>query len=214
MPGTDGDRRAGIVLAGGSGARFGDADKVTVDVAGTPMVARTVARVGRAVDGVVVSCRRDGLEAVRSALAGERARVAVVPDPAPDRGPVAGLAAAVRPVGAPRVAVVAADNPLVDPAFLGYLFERAAGEAGAVPALGGRPHPTQAVFRRDALEAGCRAVLADGGASLDALVAAVDPVVVPEAEVLEHADRASFSDVNTPEDLRAVVAALRADDAG
>ena len=210
MTDPDAGARAAIVLAGGRSSRFGDGDKLTADVAGTPMLARTVGRVARAVDGVVVSCREDQVPPLRAVLAAHRDRVALVPDPVPDRGPVAGLAAAARAVRAPYVAVVAGDNPLVDPAFLAFLFDRVEGATGAVPSLDGWPTATQAVFRTDALAAASRTVLERGDASLRALIEAVDPVVVPEAEVLARTDRVGFTDVNSTADLAAAERALDA----
>lgn len=197
--GDAGDRRAGVVLAGGRSTRFGERDKAFAELGGAPLVARVVSRLGRAVDGVLVSCRGDQVDRLRRTLRG-RGDVCTVEDPVSDRGPTAGVAAGLRACRTEYAAVVACDNPLVDPDVVARLFDRAAGRSGAVPRVGGRLRPTQAVYRTAAMRRCCEAALGADG-SLMAAIDLLDPVIVPEDDAVRGAGGRSFADVNTPEDL-------------
>lgn len=193
-------RRAALVLAGGYSTRFGDADKAFAELDGRPLLDHVVTRLDRCVDGVVVNCRSDQVPRVREALRGAH-RVACAPDPVPDRGPVAGVAAGLRACRTEYTAVVAVDNPLVSPAVVTDLFERARGRDGAVPVVDGRLRPTQAVYRTERMQAACTDALDGGESSLRAATSRLDAVTVA-GDALGDADGArSFLDVNTPADL-------------
>jgi len=201
-------RRAGVVLAGGYATRFGDRDKAVADLAGLPMVRRTVDRVAAATDAVVVNCRREQVPALRDALAG-RDDVVLAPDPTPDRGPLAGIATGLAVLDTATVeyaAVVACDMPLVDPALLAHLFDRAAGhDAALVRTDDGWFQPTQAVYRVEAMRKACADALA--GSEHPRILTALDDldrVVVGEAEVASVAAMRSLTDVNTAERLETV----------
>ncbi|WP_435361146.1 molybdenum cofactor guanylyltransferase [Haloarchaeobius sp. DFWS5] len=193
------DRRAGLVLAGGFSTRFGDADKAVADYDGEPMVRRVVDRLSRVTDGVVVNCRAEQVPALREALAG-RDDVALAVDPAPDAGPMAGIWAGLRVIRAPYTAVVACDMPAVDPAFLELLFERAAGHDGAlVRTDDGWFQTTQAVYRTEAMRAGCEAALGGDDARI---LAALDGLALTELTEDEVPDMRTFTDVNEQDDLQ------------
>jgi len=187
--------RAAIVLTGGRSERFGDADKVFATLDGQPLVAHVLDRLTGVVDGVVVSCRPDQGPRLRAVLDGD---VALCPDPVPGRGPVAGVASAVRAIDAPYTAVVAADNPLVDPVVVDTLFELAAGRPGAVPRVDGRLQSTQAVYDTAALRTAARTAL-DADGAFQTVVETLDPHIV-DAAALDGAP-ATFRDVDTSSDL-------------
>lgn len=198
--------RAGVVLAGGYSARFGVCEKALVTLEGRALLAHTVDGLSRAVDGVVVNCRRDQLSAFRPVVEPLSADVAFVCDPTPDRGPAAGLATALAAVSAPRAAVVACDMPFVDAAVLDWLFESMVG-AGAVPHVDGTPQPTHAVFATDHARRAARDAVTNGSGSLRDVLDRLDAVEVPESRVLELTSRGSFTDINTP-----LALAMEADD--
>ena len=195
--------RAGVVLAGGYGERFGDAEKALAEFEGQPMLVHVVDALDDVVDEVVVNCRPDQEESFSAAL-GDRP-VTVALDPEPDRGPVAGLGTALDVVTAPVVAVVACDMPAVDPTFLRYLFERLGGNEAAVPALpDDRRQPAQAVYRTAALREAAAESLAVGDGSLHDVVDRLQAAIVPPAEVQQVTSWRSLTDVTTPEDLAAL----------
>lgn len=204
-------RRAGLVLAGGYSTRFGDGDKALARLDGRPLLARTVEGVAPAVVGVVVNCRRDQQAAFRPVLRTTGADVAFAPDPVPDLGPAAGLAAGLRPVSAPHAAVVAVDTPFPDASFLDYLFELAAGDDGdgAVPRVDGHLQPTHAVYRTAAARRAAAAAVAAGDGSLHGVVDRLDVAVVDESSVRSRTARRTFTDVDTVADLRAAERAER-----
>jgi molybdopterin-guanine dinucleotide biosynthesis protein A len=205
-------RRAGVVLAGGYATRFGDRDKAVADLAGVPMVRRTADRLAAVTDGVVVNCRREQVPALREALAG-RDDVALAPDPTPDRGPLAGIATGLDVLDATTVeytAVVACDMPLVEPALLAHLFDRAAGhDAALVRTDDGWFQPTQAVYRIEQMRSGCAHALRADDPRVLAALDALDVAVIGESEVESVASMRSLTDVNTVETLRTVAESLR-----
>lgn len=196
--------RAGVVLAGGYATRFDDRDKAVADLAGVPMVRRTVDRVAATTDAVVVNCRREQVPALRDALAG-RDDVVLAPDPTPDRGPLAGIAtglAALDTAAVEYAAVVACDMPLVDPTLLSSLFDRATGhDAALVRTDDGWFQPTQAVYRIEAMRAACTDALDGVDPRILTVLDDLNPVVVTEREVELVASMRSLTDVNTVRDL-------------
>ncbi len=192
--------RSGIVLAGGSSERFGDADKALAAVEGEPMLAHVVAALDEVTDEVVVSCREAQRAGFADALADYSVRFAV--DPEPGLGPVAGLGTALDAVSAPLAAVVACDMPAVDPTFLRYLFDRIGGNEAAVPAMPDENlQPVQAVYRTAATREAAAASLAAGETRLTDVLDRLQAAVVPPAEVQQVTRWRSLTDVNTREDL-------------
>jgi molybdopterin-guanine dinucleotide biosynthesis protein A len=97
----------GAILAGGRSLRMGT-DKALVPVGGVPMIEWVAAALRAVVDEVVVVGRDGGL-----------AGVPALPDLRPGpRGPLPGLAAALRHAAGRPVLLVAVDQPLVRPATL------------------------------------------------------------------------------------------------
>lgn len=197
----DPGHRAGLVLAGGRSTRFGSADKGFAELDGMALIGHVLARVDRTVDGLLVSCRDEQLARLRDALRDAGTSAGAVPDPIPDRGPAAGIAAGLAPCRTTYAAVVACDTPLVDPAFLSVLFERARGRDGAIPRVDGRLRPTVAVYRTTAMRSACERTLAAGDGSLREAVETLDVAIVPEDTVVRETEPSSLLDVNTPADL-------------
>jgi len=199
--------RTGVVLAGGRSERFGEADKAVVELGGVPLVARVADRVAPVVDELIVNCRREQADAMRTALGAREYRLAV--DPVPDRGPVAGMRTGLRLARGPRAAVAACDLPALDPGFLDSLFDDARGEAGAVPVADGRRQPLAAVYDVAATLDACDTALATGARSFRALLGHLGPATVPERTVRERTSPATFCNVNSRDDLARAHRAVR-----
>jgi molybdopterin-guanine dinucleotide biosynthesis protein A len=167
---------------------------------------RRVAEQLSGLDELVVSCRADQTAAIERALAGME--VEIIEDREPDGGPLVGVWAGLRALDTEYAAVVAADMPFVDAAFLSHLFERAAGHDAAVPRHEGWLQPTQAVYRTDAMADTCAAALSRGDRELRAALAALDCVVVTADEIREYADPRTFTNLNTREGFERVAAEL------
>ncbi|MEF8790497.1 MAG: molybdenum cofactor guanylyltransferase [Haloarculaceae archaeon] len=198
---------AGVVLAGGGSTRFGDADKLLAELDGTPLVRRVADRLAARTDRLVVSARPGKREVVRDVLAGVTAEVTVLPDPEPDRGPLAGMAVGLDAVSGRHEygAVVAGDMPFVAPALLDHLHDRAAPDhdVALVRSEAGWYNTTQAVYRADAVARGCERVLADGGGRILDAFDGLDTLTVEERELDGVVPTETFFDVDTREDLAA-----------
>ena len=199
---------AGVVVAGGRSTRFGERDKATADLAGAPMIRRVADRVSPAVDRLVLNCRADQREAIEAALADYDRPIEFAIDDDPDEGPMAGIGRGLSALDPGTYAfVVACDMPLVDPEFVAYLFERAAGRDGAVPKLSdGWYQTTHAVYRAGPMIAACEAALARGDRKIIVPLDDLDYALVGDRAVEEHASIGPdvFENINTEAELEAV----------
>ncbi|MEF8776638.1 MAG: molybdenum cofactor guanylyltransferase [Haloarculaceae archaeon] len=202
--------RAGVVLGGGTGERFGETEKALVPFDGDPMVRHVVDALAAVTEEVVVNCREDQREAFAAALRDHEVAFAV--DPEPGLGPVAGLGATLDVVSARVVAVVACDMPAVDPTFLRYLVDRLGGNEAAVPRLpSGRLQPAQAVYRVPPLREAAAQSLAAGDGSLHDVVDRLQAGIVQPAQIQQVTTWRSLADLNSPADLEALAAGDRPD---
>ncbi len=177
--------RGGILLTGGSSRRLG-IDKATVRI-GDESLAERAARVLRAVCAPVVEVGpgHSGLEHVCEAPAGS--------------GPLAALVAGADALGGDSVVLFGCDLVRVEEPLLALLVNWD-GAPSAVPLVDGEPQLVCARYGPDALAA-ARRLLARGERSLRALLEVVTVDLVPEARWGSVATRASFSDLDTPDDL-------------
>ncbi|MCL7417857.1 MAG: molybdenum cofactor guanylyltransferase, partial [Halalkalicoccus sp.] len=112
----------GVVLAGGHSTRFGEADKATADLAGTPMIRRVGDRLEGVTDRLVVNCRADQTAAIGRAFEGYPNPVEIAEDPDPDEGPMAGIRTGLRATRSEYAFVAACDMPSPDPALIRSLL--------------------------------------------------------------------------------------------
>jgi molybdopterin-guanine dinucleotide biosynthesis protein A len=202
-PGTGSDDRTAVVLGGGRSTRFEGGDKLLADLAGEPLLRRTVARLAPAVGAVVVNCRADQRDALGAALEGVAPDVTFAVDPDPDAGPMAGIRTGLRAVDAEFALVVAGDMPFVAPGLVEHLFARAGGHDAAVPRVDEWFQTTQAVYRAEAMADACDRALERGDTKILAPLEALDWSVVEEATLRANGWLDSFENVNTREELAA-----------
>lgn len=190
----------GVILAGGQGRRMGGADKALLPLVDAPLVAHVVDRLLPQVEELAVSAN------------GDPARLAflhlpVLPDNQPDRGPLAGVLAALEwaaPLGATAVVTAAVDTPFLPEDLVPRLCLAAEDSAGgiAIAQSGGRDHPTFTLWpvsMRDAVSG----FLASGQKA--SILALADTHGAARAV---FADDGAFDNLNTPEDLRTAAARL------
>jgi molybdopterin-guanine dinucleotide biosynthesis protein A len=204
--------RTGVIIAGGFSTRFEGGDKAVADLAGDPMVRRVADRLAPAVDALVVNCRTEQVQGIEAALDGYEHPVTVAEDPDPDEGPMAGIMTGLRAVDSEYAAVVACDMPFVDPAFVAYLFERAAGHDAAVPRPDEWFQTTQAVYRAVPMADACADALARGEHKIIEPLFTLDYVVVEADEIDAHTPTDTFRNVNTREELQEAERVIEGED--
>lgn len=195
-----------FVLAGGASSRMGR-DKALLDFGRRPLIEHALALLrGLDLDPRICGSRPD--------LA---PFAPVVPDNHPGSGPLAGLEAALSASCSDLSLFLPVDLPLIPPAFLRWMMDRAAitHAVATLPLFGGRPQPLCAVYSRrllgglhEALAAGHYKMIdavSSAAASLrehiDAFsVESVAAALIPEAWPQHPPLRDWFRNVNTPSD--------------
>jgi molybdopterin-guanine dinucleotide biosynthesis protein A len=187
----------GIVLAGGQGRRMGGVDKGWVELAGEPMIAHVLRRLGPQVEDIVINANQN-LDRYRAL--GHRVFADSVGGFA---GPLAGLHAGLTHATRALVVTVPCDSPFLPPDLVDRLFEAlSANDAQlAVAKTFDQPHPVFALTRRDVLP-DLAAFLEGGGRKIDAWYAHLAVVEVPFDD---EAD--AFRNINTAAELAAAAKA-------
>jgi molybdopterin-guanine dinucleotide biosynthesis protein A len=182
------------ILAGGASTRMGR-DKATLAWDGVAMAERVARALGACFARVRVVLR----PGAPSPLALPR-----IDDRREARAPIVGIEAALAACEASAVLVAACDLPGLDPRLLLALAALVPVEGGAavVAPLGPRgPEPLLAIWRPRILPEVSRRI-ERGELSLQALLAALDTLYVPEPVLRAlDPDLASLRNVNRPEDL-------------
>ena len=180
-----------FVLAGGKSSRMG-ADKAFLKFEGRTLLERALA-LARALTGEV-------------RIVGPREKFAafgaVVEDVYADRGPLAGIHAALRSSSAELNLMLPVDMPRLKEAFLRHLLAvaRASDAVVTVPRLASGWQPLCAVYRRPFADV-AEAALEAGKNKVDALFTGVSTRVIEEDELRQFAfDAVMFQNLNTPED--------------
>lgn len=184
---TKSDDVTGVILAGGRSRRFG-ADKAAVVVDGRPMIEHVYEAVRAVTDRLFLSAR--------TADEAPALLVPTIVDRYPDRGPLAGLHAALRAAGTTWVLVVACDLPYVTPRVLRQILDARAsgGEAVVSRTPDGRLQPLCACYHLHILPMVERRI-ASGAFSMHELLTHLESVRYVDVPA------APLRNVNTPEDL-------------
>ena len=190
----------GIVLAGGRSSRFGEADKLRAELRGRPLFHHAVLSLAPLCQEVIIVVAASGAAPPLPTDAPVPLRV--VRDALADAGPLAGLVAGLEAAHSELVLVVGGDQPDLTPALLHLLIDSIREADAAVLAEHDRPRPLPAVLRRSPASEAARTRLASDQRSLRALIAALDPVIVPERTWRRvDPDGAWRRDVDRVEDL-------------
>ena len=182
---SEGPDLGGVVLSGGTAARFQGADKASMEVGGLTLLEHVLGALAEVPEVVVV-----GEELVTS-----RPVTFLREDPA-EGGPAAGLLAGL--AGFPRpprlVVVLAVDMPRVTPATVRRLVEAVDGDGALLVDENGRRQYLCAAYRTEALLAAAPALEEQHGLPMRRLV---DNLRLAEVPALAGETR----DVDTLEDL-------------
>jgi molybdopterin-guanine dinucleotide biosynthesis protein A len=181
-----------VLIGGGQSRRMG-LDKAAVLIAGQPLWQRQL-QVVRALEPstIWVSAR-----AVPAWLPPE---LDAVLDEAPSRGPLSGVAAALRRLDTSHLLVLAVDLPQMTAAHLLYLWSQARPGVGIVPQQGEWFEPLCAVYPAEAARAADKA-LSGRDSSLQGFVRKLQAQARIESYRLEPADEPLYLNMNTPADI-------------
>lgn len=202
---------AGFVLAGGQSSRMGQ-DKALLPLAGNPLLVHSLAILREA--GLPAS-----IAGARSSLT---AYAPVIQDPEPDRGPLAGLCAALASTSARHAVVLSVDLPLLPASLLAYMLSHAqrTGRPVTLASVNGYAQTFPAILDRAVLPILQAQLAAGHGGCFDAFQAASaslgQPLTVLPAELLAQSGHVFhprslptalwFLNVNTPADFRVAAA--------
>jgi molybdopterin-guanine dinucleotide biosynthesis protein A len=167
-------------------------EKPLQTVGGVPLVERAAAAVRTCVDEMLLVTNRPELY--------EFLDMPIVEDVVVGRGPLGGLLAAHRKLGATRALVVASDYPFLEEEALRRILREDPAGGVVLPQIDGHPHPLCALYAPDALAAAHDA-LARGELMLMSLVSRLPQIFIPQSELGGPAASRIFFNVNTPADL-------------
>jgi molybdenum cofactor guanylyltransferase len=181
----------GFVLAGGKGSRMGT-DKAFLDVGGRSLLDRALG-LARAVTGQVK-------------IVGDPKKLSkfgeVITDRYHDRGPLAGIHAAISNSDSDWNLILAVDLTFLTSEFLRYLITQAQSSGAIVtaPQTGAYFHPLCAVYRKEFGDLAERSLKA-GKNKVDLLFSEVSLRTIGDEELARECfEAAIFRNVNTPEE--------------
>ncbi|HSD58873.1 MAG TPA: molybdenum cofactor guanylyltransferase [Methanotrichaceae archaeon] len=191
--------RSAVILAGGAGSRLGT-EKSFLKFGGRPLICRTVEKLQRAADEVIVVARNANQAAILRTLVQD---VVFTCDSVSGFGPVAGLESGMRCAKGSLVFATGCDLPFLNVLVIEKLFELAEGYDAAVPVRqNGMMEPLHAVYDREKMMLACENALERGERRIQAplrelrvnrisvdLFRPIDPQLL------------TFFNINTPEDL-------------
>ena len=187
-----------VILAGGFGRRLGR-DKANAIAGGRPLLHWSALAANQVTDDIVVASRPDQ---ELPPLEGVRWREAV--DHRHDRGPLAGLEAALPMIEHDLAVAVACDMPLLRDDVLRAVAEACADVEIAMPYLDGLAQPLLAAYRPSVVRHATR-LLEAGDGRIRALLPLVEHRLLEEDDLRAlDPQLESFTNINRPEDLAQV----------
>ncbi len=190
----------GVILAGGQARRMGGADKAFLPLAGRPLLAHVLDRLEPQVDRVLISANGDPTRF-------DGFGCPVIPDASP-QGPLSGIHAALvraASLGATHLVSTPVDTPFLPGDLVPQLLlaAEASPHGLAIARTADGDQPATAMWPV-ALAPALAAYLAEGGAKVTRFTDA------HHATHADFADPRAFLNLNTPEDLTAAEAFLKA----
>jgi len=187
-----------VILAGGFGRRLGR-DKATTQAGGRPLLHWSALAAHSVSDDIVVARRPDQQF---PPLAGVSWRAAI--DHRHDRGPLAGLEAALPLIKHDIAIAVACDMPFIQPKLLRAVADACADVEIAMPRIDGVAQPLFAAYRSSVLPYMTQ-LLDEGDGRIRALLPLVKHRLLEIDELRTHdPELRSFTNVNRPDDLARV----------
>ena len=189
-----------IVLAGGLSRRLGR-DKAVEPVGGEPLISRVIRRLDSLTDETVVVVNNEERSSELPLPEGTKIAVDIYPDSGSLGGIFSGLAAAANDWGF----VVACDMPFLNEELISHMLTLRQNHDAVVPLIDGYPEPTHSAYSKACIphiESRLKAnQLKIAGFFDDVRVRAVTENEIDAFD----AERLSFFNVNTPEDLERAI---------
>ena len=186
------------ILAGGKSTRMGT-NKAVLRVRGRPMIEHACA--------AVASLCRETILVTNTPEEYAHLQLPMFGDQFPEHGSLGGLYTAVQAARWPHVLVVACDMPLLNPALLAYLIAVRHAADAIVPQWDEFPEPLHAIYAKSCASA-MRACLQAKRLKITSFFDACAVRLVSRAEIeVFDPTGMSFRNVNTPEELAAVLRA-------
>ena len=185
-----------VLFVGGKSRRMG-ADKATLVLNGEPLWSRQL--------GVLRELKPEKiLISARKKPAWCPPEIDVVLDEPPSRGPLSGLAAALKKMQTTHLLVLAVDLPRMNAVHLRKLWKLARANCGVLPSIEGELEPLCAIYPGGEITAAAaEKALSGRDYSLQRFAAALVNqkrlMILPFA----HAEKDCYLNVNTPEELAA-----------
>ena len=192
--------RMGFILTGGRSSRMGT-DKAFLKVGNRTLLECAISVIRSVCPDVAIVGDRNKFSAYGT----------VIEDVYRGAGPLAGIHASLQHSSADLNLVIAVDLPLVSTELLGFLFATAetTDAVVTVPRTASGLQPLCAVYRL-AFRTAADAALKAGKNKIDALFAGVATRIIDESELRTAGfSEKVFSNLNTPEDVQAVMPDLR-----
>ena len=184
------------MLAGGLSRRLGR-DKALEPFGGEPLISRVIGRLATLANETVVVVNSEARAAELPLPTGAKTAVDIYPDSGSLGGIFTGLTAASNEWGF----VVACDMPFLNAALIEHILSLRQGHDAVVPMLDGYPEPTHSAYSKECLPHIQRR-LESGQLRIARFFDDVRVRYVQDDEVdALDADRLSFFNVNTPDDL-------------
>jgi molybdenum cofactor guanylyltransferase len=213
-----------FILAGGHSTRMGR-DKALLPLAGRPLIAHTLSLLADAGLPAAIAGTRPELRSFAPVIDDFESRDAGLGKAKANRGPLAGICAALASVSAAHAVFLSVDQPLLPASLLAYLLHHARITASAVTvaSLNGSAQTFPAVLDRAVLPAleneltagrlGCLAAYRSAAAALGRPCCAVPVEFLLQSGQVAHPSGLPaacwFLNLNTPADLERAERSLR-----
>jgi len=202
-------KKSAVVLAGGSSARFGR-DKCLIELAGKPLLVHVLEKVSKIVNECLVVVASEEQRRILSSMLGSEASLVV--DRYEGQSPLVGALTGFETVQGEYALLLPCDTPFISADVVELLFDLCADRSAVVPRWpNGFIEPLQAVYHANSAVTAAKVALSEGKHDLSSMIAHMRRVRYLSTLVLEQLDPKllTFSNVNTPEDLKRAEALLK-----
>jgi len=201
--------RSAIVLAGGVSSRFGQ-DKGTLEIANKPLIRHVVDAVSPLVDETIVVTSSQERVAKYAKIVSSDVRFAV--DLCESKGPLIGALTGFETAHGKYALLLPFDTPFVSGEVVSFLFELCLGKAAAIPRWPNEQiEPLHAVYQAKAALEAAKIAVGEGKLNVRAMIEKLRGVRYVSTLVIQQLDPElrTFFNVNTPVDLKRVVAMVK-----